>query len=338
MMNPLQRLQSIFRNVDVLLITCLIQFGAGRFPAAALEIEGYQNLDKSAVISTVASTEIECSGRLAPRKSFTLVLGAEESVEYIAVKAGDHVQKGDLLARLVNYALLDHLISLQAKRLSLMEAGDQIRLLDKRIESMEKAVHRLENRIAKERSILIQVGEKTIDSYLIEWTEELREKQDALSILKTERNFTQNRLAQETVLENALNEKAKKLSDRIDDLAVCAPFAGHIDRVSENYGRALPGDRIIELRDDNVLIVNATVWQHQLPYIHIGSRAKIYPNFFQNEAIQGTVVAIGPSSSTETNGGFPVFPVTIELTKTPAGLISGMGVSVLIVVDGKKHE
>ena len=65
--------------------------------------------------------------------------------------------------------------------------------------------------------------------------------------------FAELRRQQSAAVEEAL------AADRIT-----APFAGRVARVSEAGVRAAPGATVVELWDDEVLRVEAELWQHQV--------------------------------------------------------------------------
>ena len=64
----------------------------------------------------------------------------------------------------------------------------------------------------------------------------------------------------------------------------------------------------------------------------------MFPDFFQEVFVWGEVKSIGPSTSLQADGGFPIFPLTIELDHMSEDLISGMGVSVKIIADDHPGE
>jgi multidrug resistance efflux pump len=261
-----------------------------------------------------------------------------ERIELIAVKKGDQVKKGDLLVQLANDDLLEHRSLLQEKRFKMMQTSDKIRLLDARIKTLTHSIDQLEKKIADEQTVLKKLADYETEKDLMQWTENLQRKKDQLSVIKTEHTIAIKQLGQQAEIETTYAELSKQLDRQRNALTVQAPFSGTIVFTGHNYGRATVGEKVLELRDDQKLIVKATVFQHQLPYIHIGSRAKIFPNFFKDLFVWGEVKAIGPPNSSQTDRGFPTFSLTIELDHESNELISGMGVSVKIIADDQPVE
>lgn len=329
----LNLLPRIFIGIFIALMIFGIQPVLAQNPEVLSDVQSGESSDPTATLSQKRFSEVECSGRLVPREVFRLELQSGERVEYMAVKVGDEVKKGDLLVQLANDALLEKRSSLQEKRFAMMQTGDEIRLLDKRIKAMMNSIDQLEEKIAEERSLFAELNEYTAEKNLIQWSEDLQAEKDALSILKTERTIAVEQLAQQAEIETTYAELSEQLDRKQNALTVQAPFAGRITFIGHNYGRAMPGEQIFELIDDRKLIVNAAIRQHQLPFVHIGSRAKVFPIFFQDKFVWGEITAIGPSDTLQADDEFQTFPLTIELDHNSNELISGMGVSVKIIVD-----
>jgi membrane fusion protein (multidrug efflux system) len=83
-----------------------------------------------------------------------------------------------------------------------------------------------------------------------------------------------------------------------------APFGGVVDRVGVVAGQRIgPGDEIARIVDLGSLTVEASVLEHDLPFVRPGGRAGVVPSASPDTRYAGTILAVLPVVDTTTRAG-----------------------------------
>ena len=121
------------------------------------------------------------------------------------------------------------------------------------------------------------------------------------------------------------NVTLEALRNRARDIEVKAPVDGIVRKVSETpIGTVIPaGGTVCEIvPTGGGVLMQARVAPRDIGFVHVGQKALVKADAFESGrfgAVQGGVVRIAPSSSTEQSGQEPFFPVEVELERGYVG-------------------
>jgi RND family efflux transporter MFP subunit len=114
-------------------------------------------------------------------------------------------------------------------------------------------------------------------------------------------------------------------------LVLRAPFEGVVLEVGAQTGEwVAAGEGFITLSDPRALEVQASIVEEAFPQAKAGMQAELYFDALPEVSIQGALAQIVPR---RLPGDRPLYPVTIQLDRLPAGLAPGMTVDAAIVVE-----
>jgi HlyD family secretion protein len=125
---------------------------------------------------------------------------------------------------------------------------------------------------------------------------------------------------------------------KVDDATITAPFAGVVATVS-----AIPGQQasaggstaLVTLVDDSTLSIDVRVAESDIGRIQVGQAARVTVEALPGQTIEGSVTAIAPKSTVESN--VVSYLVTVSLAGQQAGGIkAGMTATVAIVTASKQ--
>jgi RND family efflux transporter MFP subunit len=110
-----------------------------------------------------------------------------------------------------------------------------------------------------------------------------------------------------------------------------APFGGSVLEVRAAPGELVcPSDGLIVLIDPNILEVESTVIEEDLPLVQVGQRAELFFDAQPDALVSGHVSRIvlqrNPASDR------PLYPVYFELDDLPEGLAPGMTVDASVII------
>ncbi len=274
---------------------------------------------------------IECSGKLAPRQRFTASLRPGETVSAAMVQEGALVVAGAPLVQLANETLMGQLAVLREKKQAVDQDADRHEILKVRVAVAQQAVQRQDAQIAKEHQIREKVPDYQVEAKVQTWTEAKLNKQGELDVLLKELSLFDARAEDSARYRAFIEERLAAAQQDIDRLLVKAPFGGHVVKMRPYPERLGPGELVIEVWDDSVLQVEASVAQHQLKHVQPGSKVQVFPNFDEAYFVSGTVRSINVASETMQEDRFPQFPMIVDLDEAIAGGRAGTAVAVRIV-------
>jgi multidrug resistance efflux pump len=249
------------------------------------------------------------------------------------IEVGQRVKANDLVVRLANDALLDRLVTLEEKALTLQKAEDRMTLLSMKIDMHRRGIQRLERQIKQERQIGQEMPYYLIEGKLKDWLVLVEQKSDELAVLEAEARLLQARQPDRNRILAHLSDRTATLTEAVEALDIRAPFNGVVTQAAAGDQRAKAPDQVLEICNEDSLVVEASAWQHQIAYIRPGVAVQVFPNLFEAGApLSGTVRSIGAAKVGSGNDRFPVFPVLIDLDQAPTDLLAGMSVSVVILL------
>jgi membrane fusion protein (multidrug efflux system) len=122
---------------------------------------------------------------------------------------------------------------------------------------------------------------------------------DTGAVAKTRRDGARRRAGvpgAETRLERAQMDRERA--------TITAPFAGTVDRVGVVAAQRVgPGEEIARLVDLSSLTVEASVLEHDLPFVRAGGQATVVPSASPDTRYRGTIEAVLPVVDTATRAG-----------------------------------
>jgi len=274
---------------------------------------------------------VECSGSFRSRQRFFLFLQPGERVLEVFFKRGQRVKKGDPVTRLSNEGLYEQYYILKEKELFALKEQNRADILKLRMQIRQEGLKRLNGKIAKEREILKKVPEYHIKEKISQLEEEKKDREGELQILQGERQAILKWLKKNSELTKVRSAKLSNINFQKEGWLVKAPFGGYVVRAAQFPVRLRSGELVLEIVDDQHLEVVAFAWQNQMKHISPGLKAKVYPNFFDDTFLYGTVRSVVPVARIESNREIPSFPVIIDLDDDNIKFYPGMTVTVRIL-------
>ena len=273
---------------------------------------------------------VECNGTLQPGKRFIFKLGAGERVSKILVNKGEIVDEGKPLVLLANDDMQQQIMSLEEMKLKTWCEKEDLKLLDIEIDNEENNKQELEKLIAKERQIGEEIPGYQVDRQIRQWQEEFNRSEGKLRILKERVAIQKQSYAKQKELTASRETMLADLKLRASKLKILAPFSGTIKRIRPSAEKAIPGELVLELWDESFYLIHAHLWQNQVVNVNPGNRVEVYPDFYKNTCLTGTVQSIPAADIDADKDQFPKFPVYVELKKQDQHLVIGMAVSLRI--------
>ncbi len=276
---------------------------------------------------------VEASGILLPKQQLFFQLSPGESVNSFNFKTGDQVNKGDVIFTISNVELLTKIAALEEKLISIIKQNEQYELLKIEKSQNTEMINHLQQMLDNEKRIEQSVpGYSAIDK-VNALNDELFRVNSKLKMINAKLKYAKTRLGKQNDMIPLIEKSIKDLNKKKEALTVKAPFDGKIRVNTSHLSFIKPGVVFAELNDESSFIVKAELWQHQLQYINIGSKAEIYPDFYSKNSISAVVDEISPSVKTKTSKGFSRFPVILNVPNTSvskAKLLPGMTLSIKI--------
>jgi RND family efflux transporter MFP subunit len=142
-------------------------------------------------------------------------------------------------------------------------------------------------------------------------------------------------------LYNAQSQVSKAEQDRdaikaqIAAATITAPIAGVVTEVNVTPGFDAPGGAAIVVASTTLQITTDVV-ESDLADIKVGQAAKVTLSAIDAD-VTGTVAAISPVASSDSNTGVVSYPVTVTLTDAPPTARAGMSADVTITIESVKN-
>ncbi len=276
---------------------------------------------------------VECNGTLQPGKRFALKLGAGERVSKILVKEEAIVDKDRPLVLLTNDDLRQQIAALEEMELKTWREKEDLRLLDIEIDNEENNKRELEKLIAEEHQIGEEIPGYQVDKQIRQLKEELNRAEGQLRILKERLAIQKQGYARQKVRMASRETMLADLKLRAGKLEILAPFSGTVKRIHASAETAILGELVLELWDESSYLIHGHLWQNQVVNVRPGNRVEVYPDFYQNTCLAGTVQSMPAADTNADKGQFPTFPVYVEMKKQDQHLVIGMTVSLRIFAE-----
>jgi RND family efflux transporter MFP subunit len=141
-------------------------------------------------------------------------------------------------------------------------------------------------------------------------------------------------LAAQADLEQARLE-LEEARRQLDASTIVAPFDGVVLEVMAGLGDSLAANAgLIVLSDTSQVEIETAVIEEDYPLVQPGQAVELYFDVQPDAAIEGRVSRLVPQRAADDR---PLYPVYIEVSDVPEGLLPGMTVDASIVIDGRAN-
>ena len=124
--------------------------------------------------------------------------------------------------------------------------------------------------------------------------------------------------------------KLEDLQDRVRDLAIRAPFSGHIVKMMSEVGEWVTrGEGVVQLVSIDTIRVHVNVAESYVSSIAAGDSTEIYVNALGTEAVSGRVVAVLAEGFADSH----TFPVLVEAANSGHHMRSNMASRVRFTIN-----
>ena len=314
-----------------------------------------QTLARGDLTATIGAT-----GTIRANQSAMLMWQTTGTVGQVNVKVGDHVNKGDVLASLLEGSLPPNVISAQADLVSAQQSLTDLLSSDTTranawiaLQNAQTAYkNALNNRTALngpvtyQEVVLVQEGSITVPQL-----KTYRSNPDPTDIANADAQLA---------LTKAQLEDAQRAYDRVqggpnsDDISaaqarvdaaqatlslaqIVAPFSGTITEAQPTSGDQVGiGTQAFRLDDLSDLLVDVQVSEVDINSVSVGQPVTITLDAVSGKQYTGTVTEV--SQAGDVVSGEVDFTVTVELTDADSQVKPGMTAAVNIIVDQVKNQ
>lgn len=214
----------------------------------------------------------------------------------------------------------------------------------------DRAQSLLKNRvISRQRWETLRTGLLTAQQKLAQGQADVaRARADVTAAEASRHEIEVQRRRQETLgheIERLVAQR-QLLQFALDDRELTAPLNSIVDRIFVDPGEfVLPGQRLLLLHDPDSIWIEANVKETDIRYLKLGARAKVSVDAYPDMQLDGEVVRLGQSATSEfallpspnPSGNFTKItqrlPVKIAIPQVDGLLRPGMMVEVDIVID-----
>lgn len=298
------------KKVVWLLIILLVIAAAGFGVYKNLEKSESSGFSAAPVTKATITDSIEATGTLEPIKQSEMGFKNDETITAITVQPGDHVTKGQILAK--------------QDPASLQSTLDQAQSL---VEQDQISVQTL--------NITLESNRKTLDRQ--------QKLFDAGALAQTNLDTAQNdynrsELDVASAKSKLANDQAK-LAEAQSDLSgatLVAPFDGIIGAVNGQVGQInginSSNSTLLSIMSKD-LQMSALINEADISRIKVGQDVEFTTSAFSDKTFKGKVLRITPQAETVSN--IQYYPVLISCVDSGHQLLSGMSVSANIIVSQK---
>jgi multidrug resistance efflux pump len=272
---------------------------------------------------------IECSGTVREGRAWSMVLGSGERVLSVSVTAGQTVDEGVELMRLEKPELRDIVLETTKRLAKLEDAADERALLELKVRQQRDVVAGWTARIEKTRALAKEIPEYPIGPALEPLTRGKERAAADLAVLEMELKVLENGMRRDAALAVEWRRTLEIVKAEREALRIVAPRRVRVVGVHPLPKRALSGENVLDLVDDEPVHVVAEVPQHLIPLVKPGQRVEILTDGSSDSPLVGEVEAVLPIRGA-TDERYPRFPVRVKAPDCDGRLVPGMRVTVLI--------
>ena len=203
--------------------------------------------------------------------------------------------------------------------------------------------------MSRQRWETLRTGLLTAQQKLVQGRADVARAQAEISESEASRHEIEvQKLRRETLSHeiDRLEAQRRLLEIALDDRNLTAPLNSVVDRIFVDPGEfVLPGQRMLLLHDPDSIWIEANVKETDIRHLKLGARAKVSVDAYPDMTLEGKVVRLGQSATSEfallpspnPSGNFTKItqrlPVKIAIPQVDGLLRPGMMVEVDIVID-----
>lgn len=279
---------------------------------------------------------LSVSGPVSGTDSVDVVSNIHAEIKSIAVKEGDRVTEGQLLAEVDDSDLLKEL-EIAQNSYDLAVAQKEEKLRDTK-NGYEKAVQDYEAAQANynRQSVLAQAGgisaveleqaanaladaKRAVDGYTLENGQVVTDKSYDLQIKNAQYNL----------------DKAR---ENVEEAKIKAPISGTVVRVNSKVGQFADkpdeNEPIFIIENLETLELEIKISEYSIGKVKTGQKAEITADILGGESVQGEVAAISPTGEEKGGGSTErVIPTIIRVMDNNTRLIAGITAKAAIVLE-----
>jgi len=362
----LKRKWKILITVGVLVVGSIAVFAGVRYSRRGIVTVQTGRATRQDLTSLVTA-----SGEIKPRKYINIGANASGELTAIPVKEGDHVRKGQLLARIEN-TQPEADVNAQRASLSSIEADAAaseagLKAYDDNLLTMQAVVDRTRADLEK-ASLDYKRGEELYKAKLIPKQDydlrraaydsaqaSLKEAQARLTQAKTQREQAKSQLysAQKRVAQS--HAMMTRADDVLKKFNSYAPLNGVVTNLPVRVGETvipglpnLPGTIIMTIADMSIITAEVKVDETDIVNVKMNQTADITIDAIPNKTFKGHVIEIGntaivrstgiaASQSTTSSQEAKDFKVVVALDAPPEDIRPGLSCTAKITTATRQH-
>jgi HlyD family secretion protein len=362
----LKRKWKILILVGVLVVGSIAVVGGVRYSR-----RGIVTVQTGRVVRQDLTSLVTASGEVKPRKYINIGANATGELTEIPVKEGDHVRKGQLLARIEN---TQPEADVNAQRASLSsteadaaaaEAG--LKSFDDNVLTMQAGVDRTKADLEKAR-LDFKRGEELYQAKLIP-KQDYDQRQAAYasaqaSVSEAQARLTQAKAQREQAKSQLYSSQRKvaqfhamvaRASDVLKKYDSFAPLAGVVTNLPVRVGETvlpglpnLPGTTIMTIADMSLITAEVKVDETDIVSVKMDQPADVTIDAIPNKTFKGHVIEIGntaivrstgvaASQSTTSSQEAKDFKVVVALDNPPDDIRPGLSCTAKITTATRNH-
>ena len=362
----MKRKWKILILVGVLVVGSIAVVGGVRYSR-----RGIVTVQTGRVVRQDLTSLVTASGEVKPRKYINIGANATGELTEIPVKEGDHVRKGQLLARIEN---TQPEADVNAQRASLSsteadaaaaEAG--LKSFDDNVLTMQAGVDRTKADLEKAR-LDFKRGEELYQAKLIPKQDydqrqaayasaqaSLSEAQARLTQAKAQREQAKSQLYSSQRKVAQLHAMVARASDVLKKYDSFAPLAGVVTNLPVRVGETvlpglpnLPGTTIMTIADMSLITAEVKVDETDIVSVKMDQPADVTIDAIPNKTFKGHVIEIGntaivrstgvaASQSTTSSQEAKDFKVVVALDNPPDDIRPGLSCTAKITTATRNH-
>lgn len=362
----MKRKWKILILVGVLVVGSIAVVGGVRYSR-----RGIVTVQTGRVVRQDLTSLVTASGEIKPRKYINIGANATGQLTEIPVKEGDHVRKGQLLARIEN-TQPEADVSAQRASLSSTEADAAaaeagLKSFDDNVLTMQAGVDRTKADLEKAR-LDFKRGEELYQAKLIPKQDydqrraayesaqaSVSEAQARLTQAKAQREQAKSQLYSSQRKVAQLHAMVARASDVLKKYDSFAPLAGVVTNLPVRVGETvlpglpnLPGTTIMTIADMSLITAEVKVDETDIVSVKMDQPADVTIDAIPNKTFKGHVIEIGntaivrstgvaASQSTTSSQEAKDFKVVVALDNPPDDIRPGLSCTAKITTATRSH-
>ena len=274
------------------------------------------------VVERTVSTGQRFVGTLQPIRRATIGSAVAGRVLEYPINEGDRVTKGQALCQLRTQTILIELegarAELQLRQHELAELNngsrpEEIQQAEARVAASDALLKYRKSRLERARALFERqnISEEELDEVVSAAQQAVQNSlavKAAFSLVVA--GPRKERIAQARARVAIQAEEVRRIEDRLAKYTIVAPFEGYVVAEYTEIGQWVKeGDLVAEVFELNYVDVEVTVLENYIPYVRVGTEARVEVGALGGEPFTGHVALVVPKADLRSRS----FPVKIRL-------------------------